>query len=149
MSQYWSFFLPRENKRNRVRRAKTKLYVSVPTKIAENQYKKKLLTDIEGGEYTIGELIVPQKYQKLVLDPETNGTKLETFEVQGRKIPLLDIRKELQKNTKNIYVSFHQKNMKTWVESRYSVNWIAVDFDEVTDFEALRIQWAHIVILTS
>lgn len=44
------------------------------------------------AEYTIGELVVPKQYKKLVLTSE--GTLKEVvFTVSGRKIPLTEIRK--------------------------------------------------------
>ena len=46
---------------------------------------------IESGEYILGEMIVPETYEKVVLDEDGN-IKTELFTVSGRKIPLSDIR---------------------------------------------------------
>ena len=46
----------------------------------------------EAGEYTIGELVVPKQYRKLILN--SDGTLKEVlFTVSGRKIPLAEISK--------------------------------------------------------
>jgi len=42
--------------------------------------------------YTIGELVVPKKYKKLVLNIDGNLKEVQ-FTVSGRKIPLSEIRK--------------------------------------------------------
>ena len=47
---------------------------------------------LEAGEYTIGELVVPKQYKKLVLTSEGTLKEVE-FTVSGRKIPLTEIRK--------------------------------------------------------
>ena len=49
---------------------------------------------IQKGEYTIGELVVPRKYEKLVLDKNGNVVRTE-FVVEGRKQPLDEIRKKM------------------------------------------------------
>ena len=59
-------------------------------------YIQFLQSKIESGEYILGEMIVPQTFKKVTLTKE--GTiKTETFTVSGRKIPLLDIRKNMLK----------------------------------------------------
>ena len=47
---------------------------------------------MEQGEFTLGELVVPRKYKKMILD-ETGCLKEDTYTVVGRKIPLLEIRR--------------------------------------------------------
>lgn len=47
---------------------------------------------LEAVEYTIGELVVPKQYKKLVLTCEGTLKEVE-FTVSGRKIPLTEIRK--------------------------------------------------------
>ena len=47
---------------------------------------------LEAVEYTIGELVVPKQYKKLVLTSEGILKEVE-FTVSGRKIPLTEIRK--------------------------------------------------------
>ena len=47
---------------------------------------------LEAVEYTIGELVVPKQYKKLVLTSEGTLKEVE-FTVSGRKIPLTEIRK--------------------------------------------------------
>ena len=48
---------------------------------------------LQEGEYTIGELVVPKKYKKLVMNSDGTLKEVE-FTVSGRKIPLTEIRKE-------------------------------------------------------
>lgn len=56
--------------------------------------RETLKKKIANGEYRLGEIVAPKSYQKLILD--SNGTlKKERFTVSGRKIPLLEIRKNL------------------------------------------------------
>lgn len=47
---------------------------------------------LQEGEYTIGELVVPKKYKKLVMNSDGTLKEVE-FTVSGRKIPLTKIRK--------------------------------------------------------
>ena len=54
--------------------------------------KDALRAKIENGQYTVGELIVPKKYEKLVLDKEGSLKKKEFCTVEGRKRPLDEIR---------------------------------------------------------
>ena len=80
----------------RLRRGKRKIdgtTVSVPADITNEQLKEFLIKDISSGLYTVGELIVPQKFTKLKID-DRNNIVPEEFEISGRKISLLDIRKK-------------------------------------------------------
>ena len=53
-----------------------------------------LRAKIRAGEYRLGEIIAPKRYKKLMLQPD--GTlKTEYFTVNGRKIPLFEIRTAL------------------------------------------------------
>ena len=53
-----------------------------------------LRAKIRAGEYRLGEIIAPKSYKKLMLQPD--GTlKTEYFTVNGRKIPLFEIRTAL------------------------------------------------------
>ena len=61
---------------------------------------KKLKLEIEKGRIEIGEYIVPQSYDKVLI---SNGqVSTEKVEIKGRKIPLESIRKNCLKNSKNI-----------------------------------------------
>ncbi|KAL9977669.1 hypothetical protein ACROYT_G015099 [Oculina patagonica] len=61
-----------------------------------NTMKDGEMSKIESGEYILGEMIVPQTVKKVTLTKE-GKIKKETFTVTGRKIPLLDIRKNMLK----------------------------------------------------
>ena len=54
---------------------------------------------IKNGEYTIGELIVPQKFIKTTLCGNRIGN--EEVEISGRKIDITYIRKKLLEKMKN------------------------------------------------
>ena len=67
--------------------------ITLPTPQTNDDLKKDLKLRIESGQYTVGEIIVPKKYEKLVVDKEGN-VKMEEFVVEGRKRPLEEIRKK-------------------------------------------------------
>ena len=64
----------------------------VPRTIAA--IREALRQKLDNGEYRLGEVVTPKSYKKLTLNPD--GTlKEEYFTVSGRKIPLLEIRKNI------------------------------------------------------
>ena len=67
--------------------------VSIPTDVTNTQVKEYLAKLINEGAYTIGDLIVPQKFEKLVLNADLT-TEIKEFEIAGRKVPLSEIRKK-------------------------------------------------------
>ena len=64
--------------------------VSIPCDVTNVEVKKDIGKKIQSGIYNAGEIIVPQKFRKLVFDGTT--AKLKEYEVGGRKIPLHEIR---------------------------------------------------------
>ena len=66
--------------------------------------KENLRKKIKDGAYNIGYMIVPQKYQRTVL----NGDKIEKeiIEISRRKINILDIRKTILKRNEKFMVVF-------------------------------------------
>ena len=70
--------------------------------------KKNFRKTIKGGTYNIGNMIVPQKYQRTVL----NGDRIEKeiVEVSGRKINILDVRKKILKRSEKFTTIFTDKN---------------------------------------
>ena len=60
--------------------------IAVPSAETNDAMKNALRAKIENGQYTVGELIVPKKYEKLLLDKE-GSLKKEEFTVEGRKGP--------------------------------------------------------------
>jgi len=66
--------------------------ISLPTSETNDSLKSKIKAKIMNGEICIGEIIVPKTYAKLVLTKNNEIQKVE-FVVQGRKIPLDEIRK--------------------------------------------------------
>ena len=61
--------------------------------------KENLRKKIKDGTYNISYMIVPQKYQRTVL----NGDKIEKeiVEISGSKINILDVRKIILKRNEN------------------------------------------------
>ena len=63
------------------------------------------------GEYTIGELIVPQSFQKVqIVD---NEVIIKEVKVQGRKIPFQIIREKVNDKQKIFFVYIMMKNSLT------------------------------------
>ena len=68
--------------------------ITTPVPRSSTAIREALRQKIANGEYRLGEIIAPKCYKKLSLHPD--GTLMEEyFTVSGRKIPLLDIRKNL------------------------------------------------------
>ena len=72
----------------------------VPLKTLKSKLNEKILS----GEYNIGQLIVPQVFQKTSIKDNTVVT--EEFTVEGRKILLHDIRKKMLHDHQN-YMRLH------------------------------------------
>ena len=72
-------------------------YVSIPTEETNEEMKENLRKKIKDGTYNIVYMIVPQKYQRTVL----NGDKIEKeiVEISGRKISILDVKKTILKRS--------------------------------------------------
>ena len=77
--------------------------ISFPMEETNEEVQKQLMEKIKKGIYHTGNLIVPQKYEKVILK---NGQLLnEEIQVSGRKIPLRNIRTTmLQKQEKYMRV---------------------------------------------
>ena len=85
--------------------------VSIPTDVTNTQVKEYLAKLIDEGVYTIGDLIVPQKFEKLVLNADLT-TEIKEFEIAGRKVPLSEIRNKQYKNNKQFYRIFTESQIK-------------------------------------
>ena len=73
--------------------------VTLPVDESNEEVTERLREKIKNGEYTIGELIVPQKFIKTTLCG--NRIEKEEVEISGRKIDITYIRKKLlEKNEK-------------------------------------------------
>ena len=70
--------------------------------------KDALRAKIENGQYTVGELIVPKRYEELVLDKEGSLKKKEFCTVEGRKRPLDEIRQKNYAKTQRIHKTASQ-----------------------------------------
>ena len=68
-------------------------YVSISTEEKKEEIKESLRKKIEDGTYDIGDIIIPLKYQRTVL----NGSKIEKeiVKISARKINILDVRKTI------------------------------------------------------
>ena len=75
-------------------------YVSIPTEETNEEMKENVRKKIKDGTYNMGDMIVPQKYQRTVL----NGDKIENeiIQISGRKINILDVRKTILKRNEKL-----------------------------------------------
>ncbi|KAI8486075.1 hypothetical protein Bbelb_361750 [Branchiostoma belcheri] len=75
--------------------------VPMPTPRAAKEMRKSLAMMIKDGEIPIGEMIVPQEFEKMVFDAQSGKVHVKRFTVEGRKHPLAEVRsrslKEQQK----------------------------------------------------
>ena len=62
---------------------------------------------VKEGVYLIGELIEPKTFLKIVLSPD-GDISTETFVVEGRKIPLVDLRKRIFEEHKRLGITLVQ-----------------------------------------
>ena len=89
----------------RIRRAKRKLDgidITIPTELTTEQVKLELKKMIDTGDITIGELIVPQKFKKLVMSDDFKANIIEV-EVRGRKNPLKSVREQMNRNHEKFF----------------------------------------------
>ena len=83
--------------------------VTVPVTQTNGKLKKEIRERIQSGEFVLGELIVPRRFKKTVID-KTGNVREEEFVVHGRKIPLLTLRKNvLQQQEKLGLIRFRQE----------------------------------------
>ena len=68
--------------------------MSIPVSTTNKNIKQKIAEKLKSGEYTLGNMIAPKQYKKLVITPEGNIEE-QTFSVSGRHIPLAEIRQRL------------------------------------------------------
>ena len=73
--------------------------ISLPSEETNEKIHEKLLEKITDGTYNLGELIVPQKFEKTVI--RNNKILIEEISIQGRKIPLKEIRERMFTDHKN------------------------------------------------
>ena len=81
--------------------------ITLPTMETVDQIKEKLAQKIQNGTYTAGEKIVPREYEKLIL--KDGKLEIKTFVVEGRKIPLQEIRQRTL-NEHNEFLRVHSDN---------------------------------------
>ncbi|CAB3980182.1 Hypothetical predicted protein [Paramuricea clavata] len=85
--------------------------ISFPTEVHPKVLKQMLQEKLQIGTYSIGERIVPTKYEKLILSKDLEIKRVD-FITEGRKIPLRRIREDLlqkhsqylRKNNNNHYL---------------------------------------------
>ncbi|XP_078621301.1 uncharacterized protein LOC144887775 [Branchiostoma floridae x Branchiostoma japonicum] len=66
--------------------------VFMPTGRPAKEMRKSLAIMIKDGEIPIGEMIVPQEFEKVVFDGESGQVQVKRFTVEGRKHPLTEVR---------------------------------------------------------
>ena len=68
--------------------------ITLPTTATIKEVNEAIKQRVTGGFYTVDELIVPKQYSKVTLTQD-GQLKTDFFHVEGRKIPLYDIRQRL------------------------------------------------------
>ena len=86
--------------------------VTFPVDESNEEVTERLREKIKNGEYTTGELIVPQRFIKTTLCG--NRIEKEEVEISGRKIDITYIRKKLLKKMKNSCEKDLMKYLITW-----------------------------------
>ena len=77
--------------------------MSVPKPRPYNQLKADIAESIRSGKYMLGELIQPKVFKKYTIS--RNGDIKETeYTIEGRKIPLHEIRKNMYNDHKNLNI---------------------------------------------
>ena len=103
----------------RLRRRKRKIEgtsVSMSCDITNAKVRENLALKITDGTYTVGEMIVLQKFQKLIINGKS--TEFKEFEIAGRKVPLIDLRRK-QYNNKKMFTGFSSKlKLMKWTEGK-------------------------------
>ena len=111
----------------------------MPVEETNKQVNEKLKQKILEGEYTLGELIVPQTYEKITM--VNNQLVTEEVSVSGRKIPLSEIRKTmLNEHTKYMKLQsdekFDEMSREDIVKSLKEINEYKREYESV-DVESL------------
>ena len=75
--------------------------VSVPCEQTESWLRQKLKEEIKDGVIKVGKLVNPRLLEKYVM--KDGVFEKTSFVVEGRKIPLLEIRKDILKQQRKIY----------------------------------------------
>lgn len=100
----------RKNKNPVVRRSLRRMFggeTTIPVPRPNKKIKDAIIEKINSGEYTLGKMVVPKQYKRLVIKQD-GSIEEETFYVSGRQIPLEDIRvKTLQEHENNGWVRDH------------------------------------------
>ena len=108
----------------------------MPMPETNDELKKTLRLKIQNGHYTVGEIIVPKEYEKLVIDKDGN-VKRENFIVEGRKRPLDEIRMKTMK--KHTEFTRHHPDQYYDEMSRLDVSTRLSELGEFDDGEGLTV----------
>ena len=76
--------------------------MSMPCDVTNDGLKKELTSMIDEGRYNIGELIVPQTFQKMIITDDGQA-QIRDFTVSGRKIPINSLQKKMYETRKEFY----------------------------------------------
>ena len=85
---------------------------------------------VDNGTYNIGETIVPQTFQRLIV-MENSETEMENFEISGRKIPISEIQSKLYTAKKDCYCLFSMGEIE--MMDKWSLLKELERIDEMTD----------------
>ena len=75
--------------------------ISVPTPPCYKKVREELIRLVEEGAYLLGELIEPKTFRRFVIGQDGEITT-EIFEVEGRKISLVDVRERIFQEHKRL-----------------------------------------------
>ena len=117
----------RKNENNIVRRANKKCYgseIGVPVDVTVHKLKEILAEKIINGQYTIGELVVPKNYKKLVL--KDGNIQSETFTLESRKISLASIRYKMAQK--------HERYMRCYSGDSLHIDEIILYLMKINEF---------------
>ena len=110
--------------------------VSVSSDPPLSQTYRLLHDDIEAGKYSLGEVIVPQKFKKCLVT-EKGEIKWEEFSVGGRKVPFLELREKIYHRNKLFYRYTSEEEIVR--QSRYDLEGYLSSIDENIDMKDLDI----------
>ena len=118
----------------RLRRKKIKLSsgISMPYERTNDEVLKQLKEKIKAGLYTMGEVIVPQKFQKLSINKDGEAEIVDVV-VSGRKYPLLHMCHQMLKD--------HDKYLRLFSDKEYnelSKEKIKTELMRINEYESAK-----------
>ena len=104
-------------------------HVSIPTEETNEKMKENLRKKIEDDTCNIGDMIVPQKYERTRTVLIGDKIEKEIIEISGRKINILDVRKIILKRNKKFMIIFTEEQY----ENMFSAE-LMNEFSRINEF---------------